>query len=88
MSDLDAINADKILTRYDILADAKDKPETIAERILPKDPVLRKVAEDVVFLKAKNIIDDTTEALKTKTAEDIIEGGLPTISARTSLPSC
>ncbi|WP_019177725.1 B12-binding domain-containing protein [Methanomassiliicoccus luminyensis] len=76
MSDLDAINADKILTRYDILADAKDKPETIAERILPKDPVLRKVAEDVVFLKAKNIIDDTTEALKTKTAEDIIEGGL------------
>jgi len=76
MPDFDNVSADKILTRYDILADAKDKPETIAERILPKDPVLRKVAEDVVFLKAKNIQDDVTEALKTVKPEQVIEGGL------------
>ncbi len=76
MLDFDSVSSDKILTRYDILAEAKEKPETIAEKILPKDPVLRKVAEDVLYLKAKNIEDDVKAALKTVKPEDVIEGGL------------
>jgi len=77
MPDFDNVKADLILKRYDILSDAKDTPQTIAERILPKDPVLKKVAEDVVFMKAKNIVADVDEALKAgKTAEVLIEDAL------------
>ena len=53
MLDFDNVNADKILTRYDIVVESKEKPEDIAAKILPKDPALRKVADDVLNLKAQ-----------------------------------
>ena len=74
--DFDGINADKILTRYDIAVESKEKPETIAAKMLPKDPLLKKIAEDVLYLKYKVIEEDVTAALKTIKPEEVIEGGL------------
>jgi methanol corrinoid protein len=44
--------------------------------MLPKDPVLRKVAETVVWMKFKDVGPATTEALKTKDPLVIINDGL------------
>ena len=76
MLDFDSVSSDRILTRYDIVVESKEKPEDIAAKILPKDPVLRKVAEDVLNLKAKVIEEDVRAALKTKSPEEVIENGL------------
>jgi len=66
----------KILTRYDIKAQNEASPEKIAEKMLPKDPVLRKVAETVVWMKFKDVGPATTDALKTKDPLVIINDGL------------
>ncbi len=76
MLDFDSVSSDALLTRYDIVAESKEKPETIAERHLPKDALLRKVAEDVLYMKYKIIEEDVAAALKEKTPEEIIENGL------------
>ena len=55
MMDLSSVNYDQIFKRYDILVEAKEKPEDIAAKILPKDALLKKVAEDVVFMKYKDV---------------------------------
>ena len=46
MLDLRSVNYDRVLKRYDILAESKESPEELASRLVPKDPILRKVAED------------------------------------------
>ena len=51
-------------------------PEEIANAMLPKDPVLRKVAETVVWRKFKEIGAVATEALKTKDPQVVINNGL------------
>jgi len=66
----------KILTRYDIKAQNESSPEKIAEKMLPKDPVFKKVAETVVFMKFKDVGPATTDALKTKNPLAIINDGL------------
>jgi methanol corrinoid protein len=71
-----AINYDVIFKRYDILVEAKEKPEDIAAKILPKDAVLKKVAEDVVFMKYKDIEADTKAALDKFKPEEVIEKAL------------
>lgn len=76
MLDFDNVNADKILTRYDIKMDSAEKPETIAARILPKDAALKKVADDVWTLKGKSIEEDVEAALKSHSPEEVIENGL------------
>jgi len=76
MLDFDNVKADMILTRYDIKMESQEKPEAIAARMLPKDPLLKKVAEDVLNLKGKLIEDDVRAALKENSPEDVIEGGL------------
>ncbi|HOQ26734.1 MAG TPA: B12-binding domain-containing protein [Methanomassiliicoccaceae archaeon] len=76
MLDFDNMNSDALLKRYDIVAESKEKPETIAEKHLPKDPLLRKVAEDVLYMKYKTIEESVTAALKENTPEDVIEKGL------------
>ncbi|DAC71622.1 MAG TPA: methanol--corrinoid methyltransferase, partial [Thermoplasmata archaeon] len=55
MLDVSSVNYDMIFRRYDILVESKEKPEDIAAKILPKDALLKKVAEDVVFMKYKDI---------------------------------
>ena len=66
----------KILTRYDIKAQNEASPEKIAEKMLPKDPVFKKVAECVVFMKFKDVGPATTDALKTKDPLAVINDGL------------
>ncbi|MDR3074778.1 MAG: cobalamin-dependent protein [Candidatus Methanoplasma sp.] len=66
----------KILKRYDIDAQNEASPEAIAAKMLPKDPVLKKVAETVVWMKFKDVGPATTEALKTKKPLEIINDGL------------
>lgn len=76
MLDFDNVKTDMILTRYDIKMESQEKPEAIAARMLPKDPLLKKVAEDVLNLKGKLIEDDVKAALKENSPEVVIEGGL------------
>lgn len=76
MLDISSVNYDAIFRRYDILVEAKEKPEDIAAKILPKDALLKKVAEDVVFMKYKDIEADTKAALEKFKPEEIIEKGL------------
>ena len=70
------VDYSKILVRYDIKAQNEASPEAIAEKMLPKDPVLRKVAETVVWMKFKDVGPATTEALKSKDPLVIINDGL------------
>lgn len=65
-----------ILRRYDVEAENEDTPEAIAERMLPKDPVLKELANAVVFMKFKEIVPTVTNALKTVPPLDIINKGL------------
>jgi methanol corrinoid protein len=74
--DFDSLNPDKYLTRYDIVVESKEKPEDIAAKMLPKDPALKKVAEDIVFLKGKNIEGDVQAALANNDPNTIIDQGL------------
>jgi methanol corrinoid protein len=76
MLDFDNVNADKILTRYDIKMESAEKPDAIAARILPKDASLKQVANDVWMLKGKTIEDSVKAALKDHSPEEVIEGGL------------
>jgi len=66
----------KILKRYDIALQNETSPEAIAAKMLPKDAVLKKVAETVVWLKFKDVGPATTEALKTKDPLVVINDGL------------
>ena len=74
--DFDAVNADKILIRYDIVVESSEKPEDIAKQYLPENQFLRQIAQDVMNLKSKDIEKHVSEALETLSAEDIIEKGL------------
>lgn len=76
MLDLKSVNFDRILRRYDIQMESKESPEDLAARMVPKDPTLKKVAEDVVFMRYKTINDNVTAALKEYSPEDVIEQGL------------
>ena len=66
----------KILKRYDIDAQNETSPEAIAKKMLPTDPVLKGVAETVVWMKFKDVGPAVTEALKTKKPLDVINDGL------------
>jgi methanol corrinoid protein len=74
--DTSGINYDAIFRRYDILVEAKEKPEDIAAKILPKDALLKKVAEDVVYMKYKDVEADVKAALDKFKPEEIVEKGL------------
>jgi methanol corrinoid protein len=66
----------KILKRYDIGAQNESTPESIAKKMLPSDPVYRKVAETVLYMKFKEVGPAVTEALKTKAPLAVINDGL------------
>ena len=76
MIDISNVNYDLVFRRYDILVEAKEKPEDIAAKILPKDPLLKKVAEDVVFMKYKDVEADVKTALGKFSPEELVEKGL------------
>jgi methanol corrinoid protein len=66
----------KILRRYDVEAQNEDTPESIAKKMLPADPVLKKVAEAVLYMKLREVGPITSDALKTHKPLDIINNGL------------
>ncbi|HOL07433.1 MAG TPA: cobalamin-dependent protein [Methanomassiliicoccaceae archaeon] len=76
MADLDSINVEPFLKRYDIVMESKESPQDIASRMYPAEPALRKVAEDIVFLKNKNIEADVQAALSEFSPNEVIDGGL------------
>jgi methanol corrinoid protein len=76
MIDYKGVDFGKILRRYDVEAQNEDSPETIAKKMLPADPVLKKVAEAVLYMKLREVGPITTDALKTHKPLDIINNGL------------
>ena len=74
--DISKLDYGFILRRYDIEAENEDTPEAVAERMLPKDPVLKDLAKTVVFMKFKEIVPVVTNALKTVPPLDVINKGL------------
>ena len=76
MIDYKGVDFGKILRRYDVEAQNEDSPETIAKKMLPADPVLKKVAEAVLYMKLKEVGPITNDALKTHKPLDIINNGL------------
>jgi methanol corrinoid protein len=76
MLDLKSVNYDRVFRRYDIQMESKETPEELTARMVPKDPILKKVAEDVVFMRYKTVSDDVMAAMKEYAPEDVIEKGL------------
>ena len=76
MIDYSKVDFTKILKRYDVEGQNEMTPEAIAKTMLPKDPVLYKVAETVLYMKFKDVGPAVAEALKSKDALDIINNGL------------
>ena len=76
MIDYKGVDFSKILKRYDVEAQNETTPEAVAKKMLPADPVLKNVAECVLYMKFKDVGPATTEALKTHKPLDIINNGL------------
>ena len=65
-----------ILRRYDVEAENSATPESIAKKLLPTDAVFKKCAEDVLYMRFKDIVATVTEALKSKKPLEVINQGL------------
>ncbi len=76
MIDYKGVDFSKILKRYDVEAQNETTPESVAKKMLPSDPVLKSVAEAVLYMKFKDVGPATAEALKTHKPLDIINNGL------------
>ena len=76
MIDYKGVDFSKILKRYDVEAQNETTPEAVAKKMLPADPVLKNVAECVLYMKFKDVGPATSEALKTHKPLDIINNGL------------
>lgn len=66
----------KILTRYDIQLQNAESPQEAAKKMLPVDPVLKEVAEAVLYMKFKDVGPAVTKALASKDPLVIINDGL------------
>jgi methanol corrinoid protein len=76
MIDYKGVDFGKILKRYDIGSQNETTPESVAKKMLPSDPVFKKVAECVLYMKFKDVGPAVAEALKSKPALDVINDGL------------
>ena len=66
----------KILTRYDVQTQVVETPEQAAEKMLPKDPLMRAVAEAVLFKKVKEVMPAMMAAMKSNPPAKVINDGL------------
>ncbi|MCL2143784.1 MAG: cobalamin-dependent protein [Methanomassiliicoccaceae archaeon] len=64
------------IKRYDIEAENQNTPESIAKKMLPSDPVFKACAEDVLYMRFKDIGKTVTDALKSKKPLEVINDGL------------
>lgn len=76
MIDLKNINYNRILKRYDLDLESQEDPAELVYRLVPEDSNLRKLSEDIVFMKYKELQDDINAALATVPPEEVIEHGL------------
>jgi len=76
MIDYKKVDFGKILKRYDVEAQNETTPEAVAKKMLPSDPILKEVAETVLYMKFKDVGPATTKALASKQPLDIINNGL------------
>lgn len=65
-----------ILKRYDVESENQNTPESIAKKMLPSDPVFKACAEDVLYMRFKDIGKTVNEALKSKDPLAVINEGL------------
>lgn len=70
------VDYSKILRRYDVDLQAEVTPEELAKKMLPSDPVFKKVAEEVLYMRLKTVGPAVNDALKTKSPLDVINNGL------------
>ena len=66
----------KVLKRYDIEQQVVLTPEQMAKKLLPEDPVFRKVAEEVLYMRFKTVGPVVMDALKQRNPLDVINNGL------------
>jgi Predicted cobalamin binding protein len=65
-----------ILRRYDVESENSATPESIAKKLLPSDPIFKKCAEDVLYMKFRDVMATVKEALNTKDPLEVINKGL------------
>jgi len=65
-----------ILKRYDVAAENQNTPESIAKGMLPSDAVFKACAEDVLYMRFKDIAATVNKALESKDPLKIINDGL------------
>jgi methanol corrinoid protein len=70
------VDFSKVLRRYDVDQQAAETPESVGNKMLPTDPVFRKVAEEVMYMRFRTVGPAVVEALKTKAPLDVINKGL------------
>jgi len=66
----------QVLKRYDIDLQQVATPEQMAKKMLPKDEVFKKVAEEVLYMRFKTVGPVVMEALKQRNPLDVINNGL------------
>lgn len=76
MLDSKGVDFNMILRRYDIDLEVESTPEEFAKNLLPKDPIFRKVAEEVLYMRLKTVVPTVKEALKDKDSLQVINEGL------------
>ena len=76
MIDYSKVDFSKILTRYDVKMQVVETPEKAAEKMLPKDPLMRTVAECVLYKNLKEIMPAMNAAMAKSAPADVINGGL------------
>jgi methanol corrinoid protein len=65
-----------ILTRYDLQVQNEMSPEEAAKKMLPTEPLLKAVAETVLFKKIKDVGPAMVAAMKTYPPAQVINDGL------------
>ncbi|MBQ2486527.1 MAG: cobalamin-dependent protein [Candidatus Methanomethylophilus sp.] len=82
MIDYSKVDFSKILTRYDVKKQVVETPEQVAAKMMPKDPLMKAVAEAVLYKKLKDIMPAMQAAMaKNKPDAVINEGLVPGIEA-------
>jgi methanol corrinoid protein len=70
------VDFSKILRRYDVDQQVAATPQEMAKEMLPHDPVFKKVAEEVLYMRFKTVGPVVNDALKEKKPLDVINEGL------------
>ena len=76
MIDYSKVDFSKILTRYDVKKQVVETPEQVAAKMMPKDPLMKAVAEAVLYKKLKDIMPAMQAAMAKNKPDTVINEGL------------